>query len=207
MIHSSPSRFFSYLNSRVCALVVAPVVMLAAMSAAAHPGHDGAGHGGFLAGLLHPMLGVDHLLAMLAIGLWSVRQQGSLRRFVPGLMLAGMWGGAALAWNGLPLPGVEIGIALSVLLAGVLVATLTRLPGMLGGSLVAAFMLFHGHAHGSELPAGASLLTYLIGFSLATVVIAVVGKGLGTLLQRCETRWVRALGATIAAIGGAFALS
>ena len=161
---------------------MAPVITLAAMSAVAHSGHDGAGHGGFLAGLLHPMLGLDHLLAMLAIGLWSVRQQGSLRRYMPGLMLAGMWGGAALAWNGLALPGVETGIALSVLLAGVLVATLTRLPGMLGGGLVAAFMLFHGHAHGSELPAGASLLTYLIGFSLATVAIAGVGKGLGRAL-------------------------
>ncbi|TDX32722.1 urease accessory protein [Modicisalibacter xianhensis] len=207
MIHSLLSRSFLYCGSRFWALAVAPVITLAAMSAFAHPGHDGAGHGGFQAGLLHPMLGVDHLLAMLAIGLWSVRQQGSLRRYMPGLMLAGMWGGAALAWNGLALPGVETGIALSVLLAGVLVAMLTRLPGMLGGGLVAAFMLFHGHAHGSELPAGASLLTYLIGFSLATVAIAVVGKGFGALLQRCETRWVRALGTTIAAIGGAFALS
>ncbi|MCP1366346.1 HupE/UreJ family protein, partial [Halomonas sp. BBD48] len=151
--------------------------------------------------------GIDHLLAMLAIGLWSVRQQGSLRRFMPLLMLAGMWGGAALAWGGLALPGVETGIALSVLLAGVLVATLARLPSVLGGGLVAAFMLFHGHAHGSELPAEASLVTYLIGFSLATLAIAFAGKGVGALLQRCETRWVRALGAAIAAVGGAFALS
>ncbi|MEC9483672.1 MAG: HupE/UreJ family protein [Halomonas sp.] len=206
MIYSLPTRSFLHRNSRFWALAVAPVVTLATMSAFAHPAHDGAGHGGFLAGLLHPMLGLDHLLAMLAIGLWSVRQQGSLRRFMPLLMLVGMWGGAAMAWSGLALPGVETGIALTVLLAGVLVATLVRLPGVLGGGLVTAFMLLHGHAHGSELPAGASLLTYLIGFSLATLAIAFAGKGIGALLHGCETRWLRALGSAIAVLGGMFAL-
>lgn len=203
MLHNLSSRP----SSRVLALAVGPVAAFTAMTAFAHPGHDAAGHGGFIAGLLHPLLGLDHLLAMLAVGLWSVRQEGSLRRCMPLLMLAGMWGGAALAWGGLAVPGVETGIALSVLLAGVLVATLARLPGALGGVLVAAFMLFHGHAHGSELPAGASLVTYLIGFSLATLAIAFIGKGIGAQLQRCETRWVRALGAVIATVGGVFALS
>jgi urease accessory protein len=201
-----PARSFSRSNSHLWALAIAPIAALAAMTASAHAGHDAVGHGGFAAGLLHPLLGLDHLLAMLAIGLWSVRQQGSLHRFMPLIMLAGMWGGAALAWGGLAVPGVEAVIALSVLLAGVLVATLARLPGALGGVLVAAFMLFHGHAHGNELPTGASLLTYLLGFSLATLAIAYAGKGFGALLQRCETRWVRALGAMIAAVGGAFAL-
>ncbi|GAB2796629.1 HupE/UreJ family protein [Halomonas shantousis] len=196
-------------NATRYALALAPVLSLTAATAFGHPGHDGAGHGGFAAGLMHPLLGADHLLAMLAIGLWSVRQAGVSRRFMPLLVLGGMWLGAALAWGGLglALPGVETGIAMSVLLAGVLIATLARLPGALGSTLVVGFMLFHGYAHGSELPHNASLVTYLLGFSLSTLAITWGGKTLGGWLMTRRTRWCRLLGAAIAVVGGVFALS
>ncbi|MHB0774421.1 HupE/UreJ family protein [Halomonas sp. WWR20] len=194
-------------NATRYALALAPVLVLTAATAFGHPGHDGAGHGGFMAGLSHPLLGVDHLLAMLAVGLWSARQAGVQRRFMPLLVLSGMWLGAALAWGGLALPGVETGIAMSVLLAGVLIATLTRLPNGLGGILVVGFMLFHGYAHGSELPHSASLVTYLLGFSLSTLAITWGGKALGGWLMNREARWSRLLGAAIAVLGGVFTLS
>lgn len=193
--------------SRYAAVALASVMLLGAGAALGHSGHAEAGHTGLVAGLLHPLLGLDHLLAMAAIGLWSGHQRGRLRRFAPLMMLAGMWGGAAFAWQGMTLPGVETGIALSVLLAGVLVATLARLPSLWGGALVVAFMLFHGHAHGSELPAGVSLPMYLTGFSVATVAIAYGGKALAGGLQRGSSRWARGLGAVIAVAGGLFAAS
>lgn len=181
-------------------------LMAVASLAWGHPGHEG-GHGGFAAGLSHPFLGLDHLLAMMAIGLWSVRQSGLFRTLSPLVVLLGMWAGAALAWSGIALPGVETGIALSVLLAGVLLAAMARLPSVVGAVLVVAFMLFHGHAHGSELPHGASLMSYLAGFSLATLAITYGGKALGGFLMTRRNGWVRALGVGIAALGSVFALS
>ncbi|WP_148255115.1 HupE/UreJ family protein [Aidingimonas lacisalsi] len=192
--------------TRIALSLFIPLLALSGL-ALAHPGHNGAGHGGFAAGVSHPFLGLDHLLAMLTIGLWSVRQGVTFRRWSPAAVLGGMWVGAGLAWGGMALPGVETGIALSVLLAGVLLATLVRLPTAVGGTLVVAFMLFHGHAHGSELPHGASLLTYLVGFSLATLAITYGGKALGAFLMSRGNRWMRAVGVAIAAVGSVFALS
>lgn len=195
-------------HARVCALAVAPVVALTAMTAFAHPGHLAATHGtSFMAGLMHPLSGLDHLLAMFTIGLWSFRQAGALRRTMPLLIALGMLAGASLAWIGVPLMGVEFGIASSVLLAGVLLATLVRLPSVLGGLLVFAFILMHGHAHGSELAPGATVLLYALGFMLGSVAITLAGRLLGAWLARRDQRWLRALGMTIAGAGGALLLS
>lgn len=194
------------LSSRHMALMLAPAAVLAAATAFGHTGHDGVSHGGFTSGLLHPLLGLDHLLAMAAIGLWSVRQDGALRRFAPLIMLLGMWGGAALAWSGLALSGVEIGISLSVLLSGVLVATLIKLPSTLGNGLVVLFMLFHGHSHAQEMPQGMAMYAYLPGFTLMTLSISYAGRLLGDYLLDRENRLVRMLGAAIAVAGGCFAL-
>lgn len=194
------------LSSRHMSLFLAPIVVLTASTAFGHTGHDGVSHGGFTSGLLHPLLGLDHLLAMAAIGLWSVRQEGALRRFAPLMMVLGMWGGAALAWSGLALSGVEAGISLSVLLAGVLVATLIKLPSTLGSGLVLLFMLFHGHAHAQEMPQGAAMYAYLSGFTLMTLSISYAGRMLGGALLDRENRLVRMLGAAIVVAGGCFAL-
>ncbi|WP_048305847.1 HupE/UreJ family protein [Halomonas sp. PR-M31] len=196
----------SHHRSRCIALSLAPLLLLGAGSALAHPGHIGP-HAGFLQGFLHPLLGLDHLLAMLAVGVWGVMQGGYQRRFTPLMVLGGMWLGAGLAWAGMNLTGVETGIALSVLLVGILIATFTHLSRALGTMLVVGFMLFHGAAHASELPAGASVLMYLIGFSVATLGIAYGGKALGGFLKTRSSLWSRALGGAIAFIGGLFLLS
>jgi urease accessory protein len=113
--------------------------------------------------------------------------------------------GAGIAWGGLSLPGVETGISLSVMLAGILIATLAKLPTIVGGSLVAAFMVFHGFAHGTEMPAGAALVAYLAGLSLGTLALTFAGRGLGTLMQKTDNRVARALGGVVAAVGALLA--
>jgi urease accessory protein len=181
--------------------LMATGLMVTATAASAHAGHD-AGTG-FTSGLLHPMLGLDHLLAMAAIVFWSVRQSATLKNSTPLFVIGGMVVGAGIAWGGLSLPGVETGISLSVILAGILTATLAKLPTAVGGSLVAAFMVFHGFAHGSEMPAGAALVAYLAGFSITTLALALTfaGRGLGALMQKADKRVGRVLGGVVAATG------
>ncbi|MBQ0832845.1 HupE/UreJ family protein [Marinobacter sp.] len=186
-------------------VLMATGLMVTATAASAHAGHD-AGTG-FTSGLLHPMLGLDHLLAMAAIGFWSVRQSTTLKNSTPLFVIGGMILGAAIAWGGMSLPGVETGIALSVLLAGILIATMAKLPTAVGGSLVGAFMVFHGFAHGSEMPAGAALVAYLAGFSIATLALTFVGRGLGALMQKTDNRFGRVLGGVVAAIGAVLAVA
>ncbi|MBU2873563.1 HupE/UreJ family protein [Marinobacter salexigens] len=183
-------------------LLTAAALLTAFASAMAHPGHA---EGGFTSGLLHPMLGLDHLLAMAAIGFWSVRQNKLMKNATPAFVIGGMILGAALAWGGLSLPGVETGIALSVLLAGILIATMAKLPTAVGGTLVAAFMVFHGFAHGTEMPAGSALVAYLTGFSIGTLALTFVGRGLGALMQKADNRFGRWLGGVVAAIGAVLA--
>ncbi|MCG6659011.1 HupE/UreJ family protein [Halomonas campisalis] len=187
------------------ALAAAPVLLLVAGAALAHPGHHHH-EGGFAAGLAHPLLGLDHLLAMLAVGLWSLRQSRALGLGAPLLAAGGMLLGASLAWGGMALPGVEFGIAMSVLLAGVLIAALVKVPTALGAGIIVLFMLFHGHAHGSEMPHAASMLAYLAGFTLATLAITFAGRLLGGVLMARENRLLRGLGVAIAAAGALFAL-
>ncbi|VVT09203.1 HupE-UreJ family metal transporter [Marinobacter salarius] len=184
-------------------LLMASGLMVTATAASAHAGHD-AGTG-FTSGLLHPMLGLDHLLAMAAIGFWSVRQGNTMKQITPLFVIGGMILGAGLAWGGMSLPGVETGISLSVMLAGILIATMAKLPTAVGGSLVAAFMVFHGFAHGTEMPAGATLVAYLVGFSIATLALTYAGRGLGALMQKTDHRAGRILGGVVAATGALLA--
>ncbi|WP_110708575.1 HupE/UreJ family protein [Salinicola sp. CR57] len=193
--------------ARSLAWLSAPLLLLVGSAAMAHPGALPHTHGGsFLAGLMHPLTGLDHLLAMLAIGLWSCRQSPALCRAMPLLIALGMIAGAGLAWAGVPLLGVEFGIASSVLLAGVMLACLVKLPTTVGGTLVFAFILLHGHAHGSELAPGASALLYAVGFVIASVAITLVGRLVGNWLMQRDSRWLRGIGAVIAAAGGALLL-
>lgn len=179
-------------------LLSAAALLAASTAASAHTGH---GTGGFTSGLLHPMLGLDHLLAMAAIGFWSVRQSTTMKNATPAFVIGGMILGAVLAWGGLSLPGVETGITFSVLLAGIMIATLAKLPTAVGGSLVGAFMVFHGFAHGAEMPEGATLVAYLTGFSIATLLITFVGRGLGALMLKADSRFSRGVGGVLAVAG------
>ena len=190
--------------NRLTKLLMTVGLMLTASVAVAHPGH-GEHTGGFLSGLLHPMMGLDHLLAMAAIGFWSMRQSAGMKRSAPLFVVGGMVGGAAIAWAGVSLAGIETGIAMSVLLAGLLIATMAKLPTAIGGSLVALFMLTHGYAHGAEMTAGTSLVTYMLGFVIATLVITFVGRGLGAVMMKSDNRISRAMGGVIAVIGGVLA--
>ncbi|MGQ9368717.1 HupE/UreJ family protein [Azospirillum sp. ST 5-10] len=146
---------------------------LLAAPALAHTGHpEGAG---FVHGVLHPLGGIDHLLAMVAVGLWAARQGGRAVLLLPAAFVVMLVGGAALGMAGVALPAVEAAIAASVAVLGLLALLNRRLPLAAGMALVGAFAVFHGHAHGAEMPAGADALGYGLGFVAATVLLHAAG--------------------------------
>lgn len=148
----------------------------------AHPGH-GAAHG-FGDGFLHPLMGWDHLLAMVAVGIWAGQRGGRALWLVPSIFVVTMALGGILGFAGVGLPGVEAGILTSVLVLGTLIAAAIRLPLVAAGALVAVFALFHGYAHGSEMPSNLSGFAYGAGFSAATAMLHLVGMGLPFALRR-----------------------
>ncbi|MDV7213298.1 HupE/UreJ family protein [Azotobacter beijerinckii] len=166
-------------------------------AAFAHPGH---GENGLIAGLLHPFGGADHLLAMLAIGIWAALQPRALKLAVPATFLAALLGGFVLAVSGAGLPQVETGIALSVLLLGLLIAGAVRLPAPVALALSAAFALCHGYAHGLE--ASGSLAAFAAGFLAASLTLHLGGGLLAAAVQQRLPLLARSAGAAIAA-GGA----
>ena len=123
---------------------------------------------GFLNGLRHPVSGLDHVLAMVAVGLWGAQLGAPAIWLLPVTFPLVMAFGGFLGLLGVPLPGVEVGVAASAILLGSLVAAEARPPLWLGAAVVAFFAVFHGHAHGTELPAGQSGLLYSVGFVTAT---------------------------------------
>lgn len=161
----------------------------------------GASGAAFGAGLAHPFLGLDHLLVMFAVGLWAAQQQGRVRLAVPTMFVAAMGLGALAAVIGLVMPGVETGIAASVVVLGLLVAGRARLPMAVGLVLLAGFAVFHGHAHGTELPQAASIALYGLGMVLATMALHGTGFLFGDRLQRLNEAWLRAGGGAIVATG------
>lgn len=169
--------------------------------ALAHPGHDG--HEltwDFGAGVVHPLTGWDHLLAMVAVGLWAARLEGKSRWLVPAAFIGAMGIGGLLGQSGTTLPGMEQGIAASLLVLGLLIATGTRLPLFAGMALTAAFAIFHGFAHGAEAPANASGLIYGAGFIAATAMLHLAGLGLGSALAQ-RPLVVRIAGGMVAGAG------
>ncbi|KRE17196.1 hypothetical protein ASE66_30300 [Bosea sp. Root483D1] len=166
--------------------VTGPLAMLLTLVSAPAFAHTGAGPvDGFLHGLMHPLSGLDHVLAMVAVGLWAGLVGGKARiaypaAFVGMMALAGAWG-----MSGGELPGVEIGIAFSVIILGAAVA-LKASPPLAAGTLACGILaIFHGFAHGAELPENASGLAYAAGFILATATLHLVGIVLaGTIAAR-----------------------
>eukprot|EP01034_Spumella_vulgaris_P000355 gene355-468_t len=130
-------------------LFAAATLLLVPALAFAHPGH---GDNGLVAGISHPLGGLDHLLAMLAVGLWAAQQQGAARWALPCTFVGTMLLGGVLGFEGLALPALESGIAASVLALGLAVALAIRPPVALAVAATAVFALFHGVAHGLELP-------------------------------------------------------
>jgi urease accessory protein len=159
-------------------------------------------HGaGFTAGLAHPFLGADHLLAMIAVGLWAGQMGGRALWGVPLAFVAMMVLGALLALAGIPLPVVQTGIATSLLVLGLLVGITARLPAAASMLLVGAFAVFHGHAHASELPQALSPALYGLGFVIATALLHAVGVWLGRLPSQRAVTFVRAAGFAVAGSG------
>lgn len=152
--------------------IVAVALALASGAALAHPGH-GAG-ASFFSGLAHPFGGLDHVLAMIAVGLYAATQSGLARRALPAAFLLAMLAGAGLGAAGLALPGVEAGIAASVLVLGLLIAFAARLPVAAALPLLAVFALLHGHAHQAAI-GGASLAAYVCGLAVATLALHALG--------------------------------
>lgn len=160
---------------------------------------------GFLAGLLHPVSGLDHVLAMVAVGLWGAQLGAPAMWLLPVTFPLVMAFGGFLGLLGVPLPGVELGIAASAVLLGAMVATESRPPLWLAASLVAIFAVFHGHAHGTELPPGQSGLLYSAGFVVATGALHAIGIGIG-LVHRFRTGRIalQAAGALVTLAGVIF---
>jgi urease accessory protein len=177
------------------------------LPAFAHTGIAPHEHGSFTAGFLHPLMGLDHLLAMLGIGIWAAQLGGRAVWLVPAAFVAVMAGGAALALADAPLPLMEFGIAGSVLAIGALVAFGTRLPVLAAMAVAAVFALFHGHAHGTELPTLAMPLAYGAGFVGATALLHVAGIGIAFAVRKRAAKLpLRVAGAAMAAIGGGLLL-
>jgi urease accessory protein len=176
--------------------------LLAAMSAPAFAHLDSAEHGSLMAGLSHPLSGADHMLAMIAVGLWAAQIGGSAKWIVPASFVAMMAAGFLLAMNAVALPFVEPAILASVIGLGLLVALAVRVPVPLSAAIVGVFALFHGHAHGGEL-GGATPLSFALGFVVATAVLHALGVGLGMTVASRHQTLARLLGAATAAGGAA----
>jgi len=179
------------------ALILLSLTLFAASrSALAHVGADAGDHHGLLTGFTHPLTGLDHLAAMLAVGVWSAMT--TRRIWAAPLTFAGLLlGGALLAQGGVAFPGIEPMIAASMLVVGLLLAAQVRLPEAAGALLVGAFALFHGAAHGQEL-AGASAL---LGMVAGTAALHLAGMGLGLLL-RARSAWLPRLAGIAVALFG-----
>jgi urease accessory protein len=184
--------------NRSIAASVAVAGILVASGADAHVFGEHAG--GFGVGFAHPFGGLDHVLAMIAIGVWAAQFGARTNWAMPLSFLAAMVAGGALAIADLPLPHVDAGIAASVLMLGLLIAIAIRLPVAVGALLSAAFALWHGYAHGAEMPAMISPAGYALGFLLATSALIGIGLVVGRTLGG---RSVRLAGLGVAAAGAA----
>lgn len=177
--------------------------LLCALAHATAWGHEEAGQAaGFFAGLRHPVSGLDHVLAMISVGLWGAVLGQPAIWVLPVAFPMVMAFGGLMGLLGFPLPGVEIGIALSAIVLGAMVMMEIRPPLWLAALLVAFFAVFHGHAHGRELPEGTSALLYSLGFVIATGLLHAVGILIGVAHRWAAGRQaVRAAGAGVSLAG------
>jgi urease accessory protein len=159
---------------------------------------------GFLTGLVHPISGLDHVLAMVAVGLWGAQLGSPAIWLLPVAFPMVMALGGMLGLAGVPLPGIEHGIAASAILLGAAVMFELRPPLAVAAALVAFFAVFHGHAHGTELPPGQSAMLYSMGFVVATGCLHATGIGLGEARRWTWGRGLLRLAGAAVAAGGVF---
>ena len=194
----SPRRSWASNEARYLAALL---LLLVSTQAVAHEELEGGV--GFLAGLFHPVLGFDHLLAMLSVGVVSAQIGGRAIWYIPATFVLAMIFGGFLGTQGVQVLLVEAGIALSVLVLGVTLAAEKKLPEWAAVIAVAVFGIFHGHAHGTEMPLIANPWLYGLGFVLGTATIHLTGVfvGLGLQKLRIGPHVLRAAGLGIAGIG------
>ena len=185
--------------------IAAAAAALAIMSGTALA-HTGVSHAdGFSHGFMHPIGGLDHVLAMIAVGLLAANLGGRALWLVPVAFVAVMAAGGALGMAGVSVPFVESGIAVSIVVLGFAVALRVSLPTIAAMALVGVFAIFHGHAHGAEMPADASGASYAAGFLLATALLHAAGIALGLGIARigefAGRRAVQAAGGAMAVAG------
>jgi urease accessory protein len=183
--------------------------MWLALSATPAQAHEQVGvAGGLATGFLHPLTGLDHLVAMVAVGLWGAQLGAPAIWILPITFPLVMAFGGVLGVLGIPLPAPEIFIACSALVLGIAVAIRLRVPLIAASLVVAVFAVFHGHAHGTELPRASDPLAYGIGFVVATGLLHLCGIAIGTLSRwPVGARAIQGLGGVIAALGVHFLLS
>ena len=182
------------------------LVLAAILTATAAQAHTGEGvAGGFVSGFLHPLFGWDHVVAMVAVGLWGAVLGLPALWLLPVVFPVVMAMGGALGVAGVPLAAVETGIALSGVVLGLLVAFAVRAPLWVAAVVVGAFAIFHGHAHGTELPVAADPVAYAAGFVISTGLLHLAGIAIGLLWGRPWGAWaVRGAGALVAGVGASF---
>ena len=175
------NQFWQYLVGAIAITLLIPSVAIA---------HTGVGDpSGFLHGLAHPIGGLDHMLAMVAVGLWAAQIGGKALWLVPGAFLLAMTGSSVLGHFGLLLPGVEQGILASDFILGLLLLFSTRLSLAVSIGIVSMLAIFHGYAHGAEMPETASGLTYGIGFMISTAGLHLAGIGMGVGIDRFQPKF------------------
>jgi urease accessory protein len=166
---------------------------------------EGDAAGGFISGFEHPISGWDHILAMVSVGLWGAQLGAPAIWLLPVTFPMVMAFGGMLGLMGVPLPGTEIGIALSAIGLGAVVATEARPPLWAAALLVGFFAIFHGHAHGTELPPDENGVLYSIGFVVATGLLHLTGIGIGLIHRwKIGQMTMRLGGAAVALAGGLF---
>lgn len=187
-----------------------PLILLATLLPTVAFAHTGAGEtSGLLLGLEHPFAGLDHIIAMVAVGVLAVVVGGRARWLLPVSFIAMMVVGFLLGRTGVDVPLVELGVALSGIAIGGAAALGRQIPAAAAMTLVGVFAVFHGHAHGAEMAAGASGLQYALGFVVSTALLHLTGAagaiGIGQLAGRYGTTAARVAGGTLA-LGGALLL-
>ena len=180
-------------------LPVALAVTLAATPALAHTGH---GASGFVTGMMHPLTGTDHLMAMVAVGLWAALVAPKFFWVAPAGFMGGMLAGGIAGMGGFTLPAVEPMIAGSIILFGIMAALMVRLPAIAAFGLAAVFGAFHGIAHGAEMPAGIGAAEYAAGFLIATALLHGVGIVAGLASQRMAVARLGRVAGGLVALGG-----
>ena len=188
------TRLFSTLS---CLLLLLPSV------AFAHTGAAGDAIS-FMHGFSHPMGGVDHLLAMIAVGIWAAQIGGRAVWLVPTAFVVVMILGGVVGFSGINMPFIEQGILVSVLIMGVLIAGAFKLPLQFSTAIVAVFAVFHGFAHGAEMPATIGAGVYVLGFAIATALLHVSGVLSGAIFKSINMQLVNRLTGGAIALGGVY---